>query len=260
MPPPLQGQHISSRTIIDATELNPSLDIHPTGKYAANSVPALNPVEQGRVSIHDPDGRAVSPYCLSLDRYQWLWAQHRRHAPPQADFHQDLARLLRRYHPRAKTVNPQGACLDLKNHWSLQLSLTEDNHRTFSTECELFSSPLNCSMGRDLACCSPFQEDARFGAVVNSFGYRWTGSCVANQEYTAADMRQAMEHAIRSSVSTENPFLCLLVLPAWDDSPWRSAGLLSHRPVRRLLQIPHGRFRFIPAHMHRGRPGCPHAS
>ena len=253
--PPAHCPSLSSRTILEATELNPNLDIDPTGEYTANLVPDQNQQEQGRVSIHDPSGRAVSPYCLSLQRYLWLRAQHDRHAPPLADVHQDLARLLRRYHPRAKTLNPQGAELDLKNHWSVQLPLAEAMYHTFGTECELFSSPLNCSMGEGMAYCSPFQEDARFGAVVNSFAYRWTGSCVANPEYTAPDMRQAVEHAIRSSVTTDNPFLCLLTLPSWDDSPWRSAGLLSHKNVHHLLQVPHGRFRFVPATGHREETG-----
>ena len=171
--------------------------------------------------------------------------------PVGGEFHRDLASLMLRYHPRAKSVNPQGNSLDLSNHWSVQLPLTRAIFETFQTDCELFSSPLNCSMESGVACCSPFAEDGRFGAVTDAFGYRWTGSCVANPEYTAEDMRKTVEHAIGSSLATDLPFVCALTLPVWDDAPWRSAGLLAHENVHHLLRVPAGRFRFVPASEHR---------
>ena len=75
---------------------------------------------------------------------------------------------------------------------------------------------------------------------------RWTCSCVANPEYVAADMRKAVRHAMESA-SYDSPFLCLLVLPRWDDTPWRSADILSHENIEILASLAPRQMRFTPA-------------
>ena len=245
--PPPHCPAVSSLTDIQAVEVNPYLDIYPTGSFTANTVPLSHPTDGGRVSIHGPSGRAVTPYCLSLQRYLWLRAQHGRHAPPSADFHQDVARLLHRYHPRSRASGPQGSDLNAPLHNSLQLPLTQAIASSLGSTSELYSCPLTCSMLDGMAYCSPFLEDERFGAVYNALQYRWTGSCLANPEPSAEGSRLAVEHAIRSSVSTNAPFLCLLTLQVRDDAPWSSAGLLAHPHVRRLLRVQPGKFRFVPS-------------
>ncbi len=67
--------------------------------------------------------------------------------------------------------------------------------------------------------CSAFQEDVQFGALVDSFRYRWTNSCITNPEYELEDMLKTVLHALASSEHTDTPFLVVLILPTWDDTP-----------------------------------------
>ena len=46
--------------------------------------------------------------------------------------------------------------------------------------------------------CSAFQEDDTFGAIIDSFLYRWTNSCIANSEYEPEDMLKTVLHALAS--------------------------------------------------------------
>ena len=71
--------------------------------------------------------------------------------------------------------------------------------KIFLTTTELFGSPLNCPMTDGLTYCSAFQDDVHFGAILNSFRYRWTASCMANPEYEPEDMLHAVLHALASS-------------------------------------------------------------
>jgi hypothetical protein len=91
-------------------------------------------------------------------------------------------------------------------------------HETFSTTTELYASPLNCDITGKTIYFSAFPEDRDFGATHDCHSHRWTGSCVANPEYVASDMRNAVQHAIESS-TYDSPFLCLLILPKWEDTP-----------------------------------------
>jgi len=69
---------------------------------------------------------------------------------------------------------------------------------TFLTDTELFGSPLNCSMTPGMTYCSAFQEDDKLGAIIDSFLYLWTNSCIANPEYEPEDMLKTVLHAIAS--------------------------------------------------------------
>jgi hypothetical protein len=78
--------------------------------------------------------------------------------------------------------------------------------------------------------CSAFPEDEIFGAVINSFLFRWTSSCIANPEYDLEDMLKAVLHALASSECTDIPFIVVIILPFWDDTytPWNSAAIRDH--------------------------------
>ena len=91
--------------------------------------------------------------------------------------------------------------------------------RTFLADKELFESPLNCSMSGGISYCSAFPEDDIFGAITDSFRYRWTGSCIANPEYEPEDMLKAVLQALSSSETQDTPFLVVLIFPGWDDTP-----------------------------------------
>jgi hypothetical protein len=53
-----------------------------------------------------------------------------------------------------------------------------------------------------IAYCSAFLGDAVFGAIINSFKFRWSGYCIANPEYELEDMLKAVLHALASSESS----------------------------------------------------------
>ena len=97
------------------------------------------------IGVHTPSGAVILPTLISPERYKWLHAAHSQRAQLEA-FTQDLLKLLARYHPRAKFLNPQGRKLKLANHWATMPTLQKALERTFLSDKELFGSPLNSSM------------------------------------------------------------------------------------------------------------------
>ena len=87
-----------------------------------------------------------------------------------------------------------------------------------------------------------------FGAIPDAFTYRWTGSCITNPEYEPEDMLKAVLHALASSEHMDTPFLEVLILPTWDDTPWNSRAIRGHVNMTTLIKIPVGHVRFVPAH------------
>jgi hypothetical protein len=96
--------------------------------------------------------------------------------------------------------------------------------------------------------CTAFQDDASFGALYDAFSYRWTASCLANPEYEPSDMRKTILHALACATSFTNPFLVVLILPAWEDSPWRTHAILQHPNLTTLAHLPANQLKFIPSH------------
>jgi hypothetical protein len=86
--------------------------------------------------------------------------------------------------------------------------------------------------------CTTFQDDAIFGALYDAFSYRWTASCIANPEYEPADMRKTILHTLACATSSTNPFLVVLILPAWEGSPWRTHAILQHLNLTTLAHLP----------------------
>ncbi len=64
------------------------------------------------------------------ERYEWLYVLHSRLAHSE-DFLQDLLKLLARYHPRAKSPNPQGRQLKLANHCAIPTPIQQALEQTF---------------------------------------------------------------------------------------------------------------------------------
>jgi len=69
------------------------------------------------IGVHTPSGTGIPPPLISPERYEWLYVAHTQRAQPEA-FTQGLLELLARYHPRAKSLNPQGRKLKHANHWA----------------------------------------------------------------------------------------------------------------------------------------------
>ena len=249
-PPPYPRRlTIHPSTHISTHSINPDRDALPTAAqpvYEAFLVPADQSTPQ-MVRVCDPQGKVVSPKDLTLDRYNFLAEQHATHSANR-DFHLDLAELLRRYHPKARTQNPQGRPLDLKNHWALpQILMRHLMAWTGSPPTELFASPLNCLPDPQHTYYSAYQADAPFGARYNWFLYSWRGHCVANPEYEHEDMLKAMQHAIASANASPQPFSCVLVLPRWKDTPYRRQDILLHPNVKIVTGIEARHLKFVPA-------------
>jgi len=128
----------------------------------------------------------------------------------------------------------------MANHKAIPTSLRYTLETTFLTTTDLFNSPLNCSMSDNITYCSVFPKDVVFGAVLNSFHFRWTISYIANPEYEPEDMLTAIIHALASSECSDTPFLVILTFPVWDDTPWNSTSIRGHRNMTTLLRIPTG--------------------
>jgi len=61
-------------------------------------------------------------------------------------------------------------------------------------------------------------------------------------------MLKAVLHALSSSESQDTPFLVVLILPVWEDTPWNSAAIRGHHNMSTLIRIPVGHMRFVHAH------------
>ena len=174
--------------------------------FLVTPISPWNRMGRDMIGIHTPSGTVVSPTLISPERHEWLHVAHLQRAR-QEGFTQDLLKLLARYHPKAKSLNPQGRMLKIINHWATPPTPHHALERTFLTNTELFGSPLICSMSGGISYCSAFPEDDIFGATTNFFLYRWTGSCIANPEYELEDMLKSVLHALASfSRVTRHPF------------------------------------------------------
>ena len=61
---------------------------------------------------------------------------------------------------------------------------------------------------------------------------------------------KAILYALASSECSETPFLVGMILLVWEDTPWKSASIRSHRKMTTLIRITAGHMRFVPAHIH----------
>ena len=164
-----------------------------------------------------------------------MWPPH----PPRVSLLRDTNGYTRRTRdstiPRTSPRTSCGSCpatirgqnlstyRDVHSNWPTigisQQFFAKRNQLTFVTTSELFDSPLNCLMTDGITYYSAFPEDTVFGAIINSYQFQCTGSCIANPEYEPEDMLKAILHAMASSESTETPFLFVLILPIWGETP-----------------------------------------
>ena len=84
--------------------------------------------------------------------------------------------------------------------------------------------------------------------IIYSFKFRWTNSVIASSEYEPEDKLKAVLHALVSSETSATPFLIVLVLPIFDDTPWNSASIRGHVNMTTLIRIPTGHMRSVPAY------------
>ena len=61
-------------------------------------------------------------------------------------------------------------------------------------------------------------------------------------------MRKTILHALACATAVANPFLVVLILPAWEDSPWRTHAILQHPNLTTLAHLPANQLKFIPSH------------
>ena len=61
-------------------------------------------------------------------------------------------------------------------------------------------------------------------------------------------MLKSVLHALDWSELQNTPFLGVLILPVWEDTPWNSAEIRGHHNMSTLTRTPAGHMRFAPAH------------
>jgi hypothetical protein len=61
-------------------------------------------------------------------------------------------------------------------------------------------------------------------------------------------MFKTVLHALASSEYMDTPFLVVLILPKWDDTPWNSKAIRGHVNMTTLINIPSGHMPFVPAY------------
>jgi len=114
--PPSSPARLSRRPHNDLLQIileegDPDRDsIQREGPYTS-LVPPTSPwniLGRDMIGVHTPPGSIISPTTLiSFERCERLHAAHSQRAQLEA-FIQDLLKILARYHPRAKSLNPQG--------------------------------------------------------------------------------------------------------------------------------------------------------
>ena len=181
-PARLPRRSIPANCHIELIESDPDRDSlmrdHPYTSLVPPHTP-WNRLNAHMIGVHYPSGAAVSPTLLSTERYTWLHSQHCKHTSSN-NFVADITRLMQRYHPRTKLLNPQSIVSKIANQWAITHNLASAIHACFKTTFEICSCPLNSSMNPNVEYCTAFPEDANFGAHFDSFSYRLTGSCIAN--------------------------------------------------------------------------------
>jgi hypothetical protein len=107
------------------------------------------------IDVRNHTRASISLTFLSPERNKWLHETLLR-LHITTDFTHDPLRLMPRYHPRAKSLNPQGRLLKLANHWVILAPLRLAIESMFLNTSELFGIPLNCSMSDGITYCSAF--------------------------------------------------------------------------------------------------------
>ena len=59
-------------------------------------------------------------------------------------------------------------------------------------------------------------------------------------------MLKAVLHSLASSESSDFPFLVVLILSVWEDTPWNSAAIRGHHNMSALVRIPAGHMWVVP--------------
>jgi hypothetical protein len=99
-------------------ERDPDMDFIPRREPCSSLVPPTSPwntIGKNMIGMHTSSWAAISPTLISPKRYEWLHAAHSR-LNHSKDFTHDLLKLMSRYHPRSKSLNPQGLPLKLANN------------------------------------------------------------------------------------------------------------------------------------------------
>ena len=90
-----------------------------------------------------------------------------------------------------------------------------------------------------------FQDYVTFGAQDKAYSYRWTGSCIAVPEHEPDYIIKIVLQALACSIATEKPLLVGMILPAWEDSQWRTHSILSHSDITTLVQLKPNKLKLI---------------
>ena len=232
---------------IETAEINPDLDIEPTGAYCIRTDASISP---SLSHLYAPTGHHL--FQISTNTLTSLHNDYMATRQPSncaTPFPAHLYQLLTRYKTGYREHNHT---TDMRNHWATPPDLLRAIAQSFSTEMEWFASPLNHSHTIPQY-CSAYKEDTLFGARHDAYKHVWTRSGQCNPEYTYDQMFKATKWAINSTLS-DDPSLTIMVLPHW--SSYAYEKFLHHPAVHTLATIPANQLGFVPPthHMHADAP------
>ena len=213
------GLEVRDKLHVDMQEINPHMDIWPTGKpevqvreevlWMGEKDEAASSMDIGCVY----DSRGHCTHTISKERLQQLAARHQASGGAQDGFAMDVTALLHRY--KNNTTNKDlGKQVQMKNHWACPDALMGVLREHLHLDGERFASPLNVN-SHNTKYWTAFAADSAFGAQHDAFSEPWTGATEANPEYENADMDQAVTWAFYSAMGCDEPSFTVLVLPNW---------------------------------------------
>ena len=110
---------------------------------------------------------------------------------------QDVVALLKRYNLKYD-ARPKHLRKEQASRWRLPSGMPSQLQEALQLEYEWFASPLDrCFDIPQSASAHP--EDARFGALVNAYSHKWTGSGLFHPPHGSEEARRALRWAVMSS-------------------------------------------------------------
>lgn len=222
-----------------STAVNPDVDILPSNRYRTQ----IGVLEGDQLKhpecayVYQPSGVCIGHMNLAtLETLKW---SHRREQEarniglPTGEepnyVYEDLAALMLRHTARRKLTG----MTDCKDQWVAQERMMMALARLGMTQ-DRFASPLNRSRHMPVY-YSEHLEDLKFGSRGNAFSVPWKGASFAHPGQDHGLMATAMRWAIGSSLLSNCPTLCLMLLPDLPESLY--ATFTNHRSVHMLCRM-----------------------
>ena len=220
--PLLSEPWLQKKIVLDPmNKVNPDKDVPATGAFEVYHI------TDRQYAIYAPNGSYQG--TMNTERLRLLYQAYSKPAIfNSGQFPEAVAKLLRRYKDghMSKTY---------KTIHKYQIATPNPVLRAvtnaFQITTELFASPLNFS-SESTVYCSPYAEDAEFGAHHDAYSFLWKGSCFCHPEGSDEQLRRSVQWAIACAQLHSEPLLVTFLLPNKPKSAFTS--LLNHHMAKKL--------------------------